>query len=61
MDVNWTYCGGHFATCKHIKPLYCTLETYNVRSIIPQKNKNKLKQKIYIGLGGKCSTFNSKV
>ena len=27
IDVNWTYCGDHFAIYKNIKSLCCTLET----------------------------------
>ena len=27
MDVNWTYCGYHFAIYTYIKPLCCTSKT----------------------------------
>ena len=35
MDVNWTYCGNHFAIYTNIKSLCCTPET------IPQLKKKK--------------------
>ena len=43
-DVNWAYCGDHFATNTNIKPLRCTPVT-NEMSITPQL-KITIKRKI---------------
>ena len=43
MDVNQTYCGGHFAVERNIESLCCTPETnITLYVIIPQKI-NKIK------------------
>ena len=45
MDINWTYCGDHFAIYTNIKSLCCTPETkicyVNYTSM---KKKEKLKE-----------------